>query len=750
MARVSPAWIALFCGLGVLRAAPSPTAAELSASVQSLTLDPEQTCRVRDVQFSRGDVNFYLTEGILSFIKPVEGRKLAAVFTTTGAEAGDAEVLALPSKRSERASLLAFTKTPNLDEHFDFAMFVFSDATADELIGRIGDFSGCKVPAFATEIEPQIDRAIRPVLSDLDLPLVRTLLNGPDTNSGFFYAAIRGRTLGNFNVLYDPHIPESTTIGAGSGGTGPDGRFQLWTAFRPRKAPVAKSPPSRFGTYVIDAVIADDLGFSATASFDYLVEESGRRAFQFGLSDRLQVDSAEIDGRPAEVFQRKVARPSQAAKPSGAFLVIAADPPKAGAHCQITVKYRGELIFHASEQTYIVEDRNTWYPYFGNMMASFDLRFRSPEALTVISTGELISQTVENGTRLVHRKTSSPQALAGFNVGRYEVTSRDSAPYRVESYANASHPDQGEQVATKTAAILQAFTKRWNPLPLHNIAVSPVPGYFGQGFPGLIYLSDVSYTPQQERPAYLRGARMDSFFSSMLLSHEVAHQWWGNVLSADDYRVNWLIEAMATDSALEYLAETEGKEAADAVLEQYRLDLLFPRGAGTIESAGPVDFGVRLIDAAGLTVWHTITYEKGSWILHMLRDRIGPDGFLALQSYLLKTYRTEPITNEQFREAAARFVPAGQPDRDLRLFFDTWVYSTGIPHIESKTDAQEWSFVVSRVDESFTADLPLSCKDRTGKTETKWVRAVTGENSVSVASGTTCTLPSPRQYLYLR
>ncbi|MFL6417093.1 MAG: M1 family metallopeptidase, partial [Bryobacteraceae bacterium] len=559
-----------------------------------------------------------------------------------------------------------------------------------------------------------------------------------------------GRSVGDFNVLYDPRIPESTTIGSGTGGSGPDGRFRLWTAFRPRQAPPWKSPRSRFGHYSIDATIGSDLSFSATASFDYLVNESEPRALEFGLSERLQVDSAAIDGAPAEVFQRKVARPSQEAKPSGAFLVIAAHPLKAGVNARLVVKYRGDLIGRSSEQSYIVHDRNTWFPYFGNMMASFDLRFRSPEDLTVISTGELISQTDEAGVRLVHRKTNSPQAMAGFNVGRYQVSSRDSAPYHVESYANADHPEQAETVAKQTEAILQSFSKRWGPLPLQSIAVSPVPGYFGQGFPGLIYLSDVSYVPQENRPAYLRSARMDAFFSSMLLPHEVAHQWWGNLLFTDDYRTNWLVEAMANDSALEYLSETQGGEAADAVLEQYRLDLLFPRGSGTIETAGPVDFGVRLIDSAGLQVWHTITYEKGSWILHMLRDRIGAEGFLAMQAYLLKTFGTEPITNEQFRAAAARYIPADQPDRDLRIFFDTWVYGTGIPHIEVKESGKEWGFVVSRVDESFTADLPLACKDRNGKAQTKWVRAVEGENSVALASGLTCALPSSKQYLYLR
>lgn len=743
-----PAWLVVLLGLSALPAAGIPTAASLAGSLQTLSLDADRICRVRDLAFSRGDVKFYLTEGILSFVRPVEGRRVAAVFTTTGAEGGDAEVLAFPSRRSERASLLKNTKSPNLDEHFTFAVFVFSDDTAEELAKGIGD-SACKIPGFSTEVAPQIDRVIPKLLSELDLLLVRALLNGRSASNEFFYAALRGSALGNFNILYDPSTRESTTIGS-SDVSGDDSAFRLWTAFRPRQAPSWKSPPSRFGSYEIDATVETDLRFSATAAFDYVVTEGEDRALEFGLSNRLQVSSAAIDGTPVEVFERKVARPSEEAKPSGAFLLVAQTPLQAGTTHRISVAYGGDLIRQPTEKTYLVHDRNTWYPYFGNMMASFDLRFRCPEALSIISTGEPVSQKVENGVRFVQRKTTSPQALAGFNVGKYELVSRESGPYRIESYANAARADQAESVAKQTEEILAVFSKRWNALPLHSIAVSPVPGYFGQGFPGLIYLSDVSYTPLQDRPAFLRSARMDSFFSSMLLPHEVAHQWWGSLLVAEDYRSGWLIEAMANDSALEYLRGTQGREASDAVLEQYRLDLLNPETGGTTESMGPVDFGVRLLESSGLRTWHVITYEKGSWILHMLRERLGDGGYLSLQKFLLNQYKAEAINNEEFREAAARFVPAGQPDRDLRLFFDTWVYGTGIPHIEVKANTPDLVFAVSRVDEAFTADLPITCSGKDGKIETRWVRAVAGENAVPLAGKVSCSLPSPGSYLYLR
>ncbi len=102
-----------------------------------MSLDPEQTYRVRELSLARGDIKIYLTEGILSFVTPVTGHVVAAIFTTTGAEAGDAEVLVLPPQRSERASLASFIKRPNLDEHFTSALFLFSDDTVKELVQQI-------------------------------------------------------------------------------------------------------------------------------------------------------------------------------------------------------------------------------------------------------------------------------------------------------------------------------------------------------------------------------------------------------------------------------------------------------------------------------------------------------------------------------------------------------------------------------------------------------------------------------------
>ena len=357
---------------------------------------------------------------------------------------------------------------------------------------------------------------------------------------------------------------------------------------------------------------------------------------------------------------------------------------------------------------YFVDERNTWYPFATPMLTTFDLTFHCPEDLHVVATGELLSDDVSAGVRTVHRKTQVPEPLAGFNIGKYQSSSTEHGSYRIELYANTL--ESSSTLPQQAASILDYFSARWQPLDVHSLAISPVEGYFGQGFPGLIYLSNVSYIRQEDRPAALRNPRLDSFFTEMLLPHEIAHQWWGNMVSPFDYRSEWLFEAMSSYSALEYLEQSKGRAVLDDVLESYREDLLAIDKGATIESAGPVDFGERLLENNGLRAWHIVLYEKRRSGSHsMLRMRLGDDGFHNLQTRLLHDFQNKLVTNEDFHRIAASFVPEDRPDKSLNVFFDNWVYATGIPIMAFRTVGNSLSLKVSGVDEGFALDLPLRC-----------------------------------------
>ncbi len=93
--------------------------------------------------------------------------------------------------------------------------------------------------------------------------------------------------------------------------------------------------------------------------------------------------------------------------------------------------------------------------------------------------------------------------------------------------------------------------------------------------------------------------------------------------------------------------------------------------------------GQRLENSQQPEGWRIITYGKGSWIIHMLRKRMGDQRFLAMLSEILKRYDHASIDTEQFRNLAAQFLPPKSDDPQLESFFGQWVYGTGIPALKT-------------------------------------------------------------------
>ena len=732
----------------VVRATVPQTAAALAAQLKELSIDPAQTYHVRDLQLFRGDLKLYLSEGVLSFAAPLGGRSVAAVFTTAHSEGGDAEVLVFPPQRSERASLLRFTKSPNLDEHFTSAVFFFSDNTAEELHREIEQRPIHPASDLAPELAQEANAILRDNSSAINVRMIGALLDRHPSDRGFFYGMMGGREQGAFDVAYEPDKFEPVSIGQiRPAAPGSESRFHIWTSFRQRRAPPFQYPTDRLKNYRLETTIHPDLHMSTVARFDYLANETGGRVVMLNLATRLRVTSAQIDGMPAEVFQHDSVR-NVDTKGAGAFLLVSESLLDPSTPHAVELRYEGSVIRQTTTGSYFVDERNAWYPFISPTLASFDLTFHCPENLRLVATGEPVSEEVAAGMRTVHRRTRSVEPLPGFNLGDYTIASEDQEPYHIDVYANRA-TSSSLSIPADAASVLDYYSRRWTYLPIRNLSISPIEGYFGQGFPGLIYLSSTSYLREEDRPPALRNPRHNAFFSDLLLPHELAHQWWGNIVSQADYRAAWLLEAMANYSALQYLEQTKGSERFNAVLDSFRDDLLRDQDGRSVESQGPVDFGERLLDNSGLAAWHAIVYEKGAWVLHMLRRRLGDDGFRKLQLRMLERYASKPISNEDFRALAAEFVPASQPDRTLNSFFESWIYSTGLPKMATRQATNGLLLTLSGVDNDFSLDVPLDCQDSTGKAYVRWVRATTGNIPVELPRRHTCQLPAITDFLRL-
>ncbi len=749
-------------------------AVELSRAAREAGLDPEECYRVRDIALPREDARIYLTDGFLIFGRPVNGRRISAVFSAD-VEGGDGEVLVMPPNRSERLSLATFTESPNLNEHFRALVMVFTDDSATVLENAVRSASAEKSAEMGHLLASRWNSTVQNLVSSFEVRMVLDLLDRRPER-GFFYGAVAGVHRGNFDLIVDPRSREQISIGQVAFR---DNRvfFDNWTVFQARSYRTGQkktaSPDFDLGDFRIEATMDLDLTLSAKTTTTLTPRTPGLKALTFEMSRQMRLSDVRIEGESVEFFQRESLRANVIrGSDNDLFLVIPARDLPVGRAARIEFLHEGKVVARAGNGVYYVGSRGTWYPQRGLQFVKYDLTFRYPKDLNLVATGEVAEDRTEGEWRITRRRTNLPIRMAGFNLGSYEQVSLERGGYRVEVCANrkvesALQPKpvplpvtpfppawsrgrrQGDvpppltfepvppsptsylsRLASDIATAFEFMAHAFGPPPLKTLTVSPIPGAFGQGFPGLVYLSTLSYLDPRERPTAARGEQLQYFFTDVLHAHETAHQWWGNTVIPASYQDDWLMEALANYSALMYLEKKNGSRALSETLAAYRDQLLKKNDAGkTLESAGPVTWGGRLNSSLAPDAWRTILYEKGSWIIHMLRRRMGDGPFLKFLGEVCRRRQFQSIDTEEFRSIAREFLPAGSPDPDLEMFFDHHVYGTGVPalrleySIRGKAPALKLSGTLKQTEaaEDFSVVVPVEIQFGRGKSITQWV-----------------------------
>jgi hypothetical protein len=588
-----------------------------------------------------------------------------------------------------------------------------------------------------------------------------------------------GKTLGNFDLYYDRSAREQIVMGKLNTR---DNLlfFDVWTSF------VARSFRGRaietdmtLDDFRIDATLQPDLNLSVVTRMKAKPGRAALPVLAFDIAHPMRISAVLVDGRPAEVLQRASLRADLLRNVGNEmFLVVPPAPLERGKEYELEFRHAGKVIFEAGNQVYYVGARANWFPNIGLQFAKYDLTFRYPKDLDLVTAGELVEEHEEGDLRVTRHKTSAPIRFAGFNLGQYERVRLKRNGYTLEVCANRAiepalagkrpeaaveaqppgpRPHEPEimippelppdpearlqEIASEIASALEFMAARFGPPALPTLTVAPVPGRFGQGFPGLIYLSTMSYLAPQTQAIRSLDAHGRLFFSDILQAHETAHQWWGNVVTSAGYHDEWLMEALADYSALLYLENKNGVQPVAMALDSYKANLLQKVNGQTVESTGPIVLGTRLENSQTPTAYYNITYGKGSWIMHMLRRQMGDDRFLAMLADLRKEYERKPLSTEDFRLLAARFLPAQSGDPQLENFFDEWVYGTGIPAlklsyaVKGKGAALRLNGTVTQSDvaSDFSVLAPVEIQLGHGKTLTQWVRTADGPVSFSVA-----------------
>lgn len=720
----------------------------LYRALRIIGLDPKRVYKIREGAVDREDLHLFFNDGTIAFTQAVDGRITGAYFE------GDGEILVRPPDRMERASLGLFTGQGVLEERFSSAYLRFNDDTADELQQYL---RSAEDPAgFVTRNDSNARRlaamdAMRLAITYTTAPATVVQGEAPLPPDRLLHARVATDRLGTFDVYFDTRAPEQIVMGQISTAHN-EPYYDLWMSFPMRSVRKEALSTARFHgptgpawtrnvfqvvRYEIHGSIDPSLGLSAEAKLDGSVHEEGTRIVMFELSRYLQLKSVEMNGQPLEFIQNEAIEGSQLSRRGNDLVaVVFARPLALGQRLQLQFAYSGSVLSDAGGGLFYVGARGTWYPNRGIAMANYDITFRFPQSYTLVATGRQVSLQQDGVQSVGHWASDGPIPIAGFNLGRYVRSTAKAGEVEVSSYASrgvekempkpspsvASSGSQsplppdlsgpmaskdtvpnpavaGAELATRAADTISSLEKMFGPFPFSSLALTQRPGTDSQGWPGMIFLSSYVYlTPEQRAAAHVSAA--DSvLYGEVMMPHEIAHQWFGDRVSWASYHEQWLMEAIANYSSLMLLEQSHPADVR-VMLEAYRLLLASKskEGLANVE-AGPVTLGVRLSSSKFPAGYEIITYGRGTWLLHMLRQMFrdasrtaeNPNGtdkvFLGLLLSIYERYQGKEITNADFEQLVEAVLPPSlwfENRRSLDWFFDGWVNGTVFPRFEIK------------------------------------------------------------------
>jgi hypothetical protein len=680
--------------------------------IKSLAPLPNAVAPVHGLVLRRDVMELHLDDGLAYQLTPVACR------TTAIAWVGSGSLSFVPPLLVEQFNLKRVLGDSTINGPITAVVLFFADSTGTEL-GRSLKFGPAPASQGAADPGGAIGAALDYIVDgrshNADEALVTALLN--HTTTGFFAAYIERKRGESVMIQFDPTQAEEVLLYRRGKMLGQ--RTETVCQFERAEdlmsgVSIANEHPDPLAVtgYDIDATIEGNYKFSARATLKLVGRSEPQQWLRLDLYDELEVDSVLSDAGAPLMFSRK--------NHYGGLWVRLAEPLAAGKAQAIRVVYHGSLIGFGSalpqmwdetrgnfrtvlDAWAFIKDTETWYPRY-RFRESFDvnLTFHTPKSLRFSSIGRLVQADTQGNTVVTKWVSELPTNQVSFNIGSFDevaVTDPRIPPVTIQLNTEAhglirrfipTSRSAPEDVEADVANSLAFFTNAFGPPLFHHYYATEIPYFHGQAFPGMIHLSFITFL------GLLDGGHDESF-----RAHEMAHQWWGIGVEPASYRDAWLAEGFAEFAGMWYMQTIlHDNDKYFKMLRESRDEIRRRR-----DHAVPIGLGYRALEnwrgSYALT-----TYQKGAWVLHMLRNMMidartmSEDRFKLMMRDYYETYRGKRATTLDFQRVVEKHV--GRP---MDWFFDEWVYGTSVP-----TYTFAWN--AERADNgTFTAHLRIKQTD---------------------------------------
>lgn len=298
------------------------------------------------------------------------------------------------------------------------------------------------------------------------------------------------------------------------------------------------------------------------------------------------------------------------------------------------------------------DDNHHWLPIYDapNDKTTSEILLTVPREWTTVSNGALIRISGDGDTRTWHWRLDRPQPtyLISFVAGEMDCAEDGGLEY----CAPAGDGARARLAFGRTRDAMRFFESKLGPFPWPRYSQIVLRDAI---YSGMENTGAVTYSPDVLLPGRQRA-------NDATIAHELAHQWFGDSVTFSDFRHLWLSEGFATGLANLWVENYYGP--ADAASDR--------AAAREAILSSPAMQRYPIVRKAGVTTdpANLLAYEKGGWILHMLRRRLGDDEFWRA---LRQWYASKAYQNVTTSEAKRAFGERGA------LIFEQYVERPGHP-----------------------------------------------------------------------
>ncbi len=363
---------------------------------------------------------------------------------------------------------------------------------------------------------------------------------------------------------------------------------------------------------------------------------------------------------------------------------------------------------------------SNWLPSFDDQRekVEFDITYHFPKDLEVMANGKLIGTSINDSLKSWNFEMQQPMSsyLLAFAAANYVVEeSKSASGVSLQYFMPVSEKANLEPTYRHTKTIFDFLEKEIGlAYPWPNYKQAPVRDFLYSG------MENTTATIFDHAFITDSIAFKDRNYVSVN-AHEMAHQWFGNVVTAETANDHWLHEGFATFYAL--LAERE------IFGDDYYYWQLYQSGEKLKElSDNGKGEAVTKAKASSLTY-----YQKGAWALHILREKVGETAFKNAVKNYLELYKFKTATTDNFIaevEAAANI--------DLSDFMAKWLNQTAFQGFAALNSLKASEFIQNHLNILALRETPLEKKEEFLSAELDFpVSDYTGQEVVYQLEGAT-------------